>query len=65
MGPLRHSRTAQEKHQEEALRRFQDAVRQHDQASEVFERAEATKVKAEENLRTARLALRRLSEGSI
>jgi hypothetical protein len=57
--------TAQEKHQAEALRRFQDAARQHARAVEVFERAEATKGKAEDNLRTARLALRRISEGSI
>jgi RNA polymerase-binding transcription factor DksA len=57
--------TAQEKHQEEALRRFQDASRQHAQAVEVFERAQATREKTEENLRTARLALRRVSEGSI
>ena len=58
-------RSAQEKHQAEALRRFQDAVRQHDQASEVFELAQATKEKTEENLKTARLTLRRVSEGSI
>lgn len=57
--------TAQEKHQQEALRQFQDAVRQHTQASDVFDRAQATKEKTEANLRTARLALRRVSEGSI
>jgi hypothetical protein len=57
--------SAQEKHQEEALRRFQDAVRQHAQAVEVFDRAEATKSQAEENLKRAGLALRRVSEGSI
>lgn len=58
-------RSAQEKHQEEALRQFQDAVRQHAQAVEVFDRAQAARNQTEENLRTARLALRRLSEGSI
>jgi hypothetical protein len=57
--------TAQEKHQEEALRKFQDAVRQHAQASEVLERAEAVREKTEENLKTARLTLRRVSDGSI
>jgi hypothetical protein len=62
---IRRRPTAQEKHQAEALREFQDATRQHAQAVEVFERAEATKAKTEENLHARRRALRRVSEGSI
>lgn len=57
--------TAQEKHQAEALRRFQDAARQHAQASEVFECAQAMREKTEANLKAARLALRRVADGAI
>jgi hypothetical protein len=58
-------RTAQEKHQEHALREFQDAVRQATQASELLMRVTATAEETSENLQAAKLKLRRVAEGSI
>jgi hypothetical protein len=60
-----HRPTPQEKHQAEALRNFQDAVRQDAQASELLDTAQAMKEKTAEKLHTASLVLRRVAEGSI